>query len=90
MGTYRLKDEATLANKVARNFLAATRSSLLSPEESMQNAKQAKAAASKAVSEMYSSRGLSELNQEPGTLSPGRWQSNEVRRLFCAFIAYVL
>jgi hypothetical protein len=83
MGTYKTKDEATLANKVARNFLAATRSSILSPEESKENAKLAKEAASNLVSEMHS-RSL-----EPGTLAPGRWQSNEVRRLFCTSIAFV-
>ena len=92
-GTYKTKDEAALANKVARNFIAATKNSVLGKEECMQNVKLAKEAASKAVSEMYSSRGSSdddELKHEPGTLAPGRWQSNEVRRLFCASIAFAL
>ena len=82
MGTYRMKAEAALANKVARNMLAATKNSVLSTEESAEIAKLAKEAASKAVSEMYSSRGSSdnELYVEPGTLAPGRWQSNKVRR----------
>jgi len=45
-------DQATLANKVARNMLEATRNSILSPEESLQNIKLAKEAAQKAVSAM--------------------------------------
>jgi len=82
MGTYRMKAEAVLANKVARNMLATTKNSVLSTEESMQNVKLAKETASKAVSEMHSSGGSidNELNVEPGTLAPGRWQSNKVRR----------
>ena len=52
MGTYRTKAEAALANKVARNFIAATKNSVLSIEESAEIAKLAKEAASKAVSEM--------------------------------------
>ena len=45
---------ATLANKVARNILEVTRSSILSPEESMQNVKTAKEAVSKAMCEIDS------------------------------------
>ena len=33
MGTYKTKDEAALANNTARNFIAATKNSFLSPEE---------------------------------------------------------
>ena len=47
-------DQATLANKVARNMLEVTKNSILSPEESMQNIKLAKEAARKAISEMES------------------------------------
>ena len=52
MGTYKTKDEAALANQAARNFIAATKNSFLSPEESTENAKLAKEAALKAASEM--------------------------------------
>jgi len=76
MGTYRMKAEAALANEVARNFLAVTRSSLLSPEESIQNVKLGKEAALKAVSETCTI----ENTQEYGTLAPGRWQTDKVRR----------
>lgn len=51
MGTYKTKDEAALA-KAARNFIAATKNSVLSIEESTENAKLAKEAALKAASGM--------------------------------------
>ena len=72
-----MKAEAALANEVARNMLAVTRSSLLSPEESIQNVKLAKEAALKAVSEMCT---IEDSTQEYGTLAPGRWQTDKVRR----------
>ena len=93
IGTFPTLEQATLANKVAREMLQSTKDSALTEVQIEQNVKLAKEAASKAVSEMYPSRGSrddDEPNQEPGTLSPGRWQSNEVRRLFCAFIAFAL
>lgn len=52
MGTYKTKEEAVLANQVARNCIAATKDSVLSIEESAEIAKLAKEAARKAVSEM--------------------------------------
>ena len=94
IGTFPTLEQATLANKVARGILQATKDSILTDEQIDQNVKLAKEAASKSASEMYSSKGSSdddELNlEEPGTLAPGRWQSNEVRRLFCASIAFAL